>query len=255
MLKDATQSASRALTRLTDTAADALDGFSDRASKSFAPLAGTAAKGGGLALDRFGDLAKGASGRAIDYARDVPERARSNWGLLAGVAAVGFLAGLIAVPAKKAALQGVENLTGDWAALLTAEHRLVEGLFETALATEPRETLKRANLLEHIAWALGKHALEEENAVYPTLRAHAGADEVEHLFHDHMEIKVLLHQLDALDKDDPRWIVTLRTLRDLVVKHAREEETEVFPRFQQRMTKEENAALTKRMNREGFKLA
>ena len=179
---------------------------------------------------------------------------RTSGAVLAG-AAFGFLAGLAANPARKLALQGVEAAIGDWADILTAEHRSVEKAFDALLQTDDHEAAKRQALLLKIAYALNKHALQEENVVYPAIRKRS-PDSAAELVADHAEIKSLLSDLQyTLDKGSAQWLATAATLRDKVVSHARLEEETIFPAARAGLSVSENAALTRHMNWEGLKAA
>jgi hemerythrin superfamily protein len=175
-------------------------------------------------------------------------------GALAAGAALGILAGLAVSPARKAMLQGVEALAGDWYDVLKAEHQAVEALFELALATSERQVARRQMLLTQIAHALNKHAIQEENVVYPAL-SKIDAEAAKHLVSDHGEMKTLLSDLQyVIDKSDPAWLQTMRKLSDAVIAHAREEEDEIFPKLRD-LSPEDNDAITRRMHWEGLKVA
>ena len=175
-------------------------------------------------------------------------------GVLAS-AAVGFLAGLAASPARKLATQGTEATTGDWVHALAAEHRAIEKAFDALLGAGERETAKRQALLLKIAYLLNKHAIEEENVVYPAVRKKNPAAARE-LVADHAEVKALLSDLQyGLDKGGPQWIAVAHSLHEAVVAHARTEEERMFPELQAALSAQENAALTRRMNWEGLKIA
>ena len=178
-------------------------------------------------------------------------------GLALGAAALGFIAGAIAIsPARKLALQGTEALIGgDWFDTLKAEHKVVEKLFDLLLATGDDETRKRQGLLTKIAYNLNKHAVQEENVVYPALRKVDEA-EAKHLVSDHGDIKSILSVLQYdIAKDTPQWLSLARQLADTVLTHAREEEEEIYPRLRERLSEEENSALTRRLHWEGIKVA
>lgn len=166
---------------------------------------------------------------------------------------MGFLAGMAFTPARKLAMQGGEALAGDWMAVLKAEHRAVETLFEQALQTTEQQKVKRRMLVVKIAYALNKHAIQEENVIYPALR-HIDEQAAEHLISDHGQIKTLVSRLQYdLSSDQPAWLETMRQLSEEVIRHAREEEDEIFPRLHD--GGEDNASLTRRMHWEGIKVA
>ena len=52
-----------------------------------------------------------------------------------------------------------------------------------------------------------------------------------------------------------QWLARVRDFRSMLEEHIRMEEDEVFPAFKQVMSEEQNARLTARMNKEGFKMA
>jgi len=180
---------------------------------------------------------------------------RGGLGAAAGAAAVGFIAGVAANHARKAAIQGIEATKGDWFEVLKAEHKLVDGLFDKILATGDNETLKRTKLLLALEQALGKHALQEEDVVYPHLRMVGIEAESKALSSEHADIKTYLHELEQTPKDDPKWLARVREFQTLVRHHVQEEETEIYPRFKEKLSAEENGKLTARMHLEGMKLA
>ena len=91
-------------------------------------------------------------------------------GRIAGFAAIGLAAGLAANFGRKLAVQGPSMLQGDWMEALKAEHVAVLKLFDALEGTDTEQPRKRSLLLTQIKHALGKHAFEEENVIYPALR-------------------------------------------------------------------------------------
>ncbi|MDP8916763.1 MAG: hemerythrin domain-containing protein [Pseudomonadota bacterium] len=184
--------------------------------------------------------------------------AKNGVGAAAGAAAVGFIAGMAAHSARKLAHQGGEVLAtkgGDWFEILKLEHRMVNALFEQLLKTEEHETKKRAALLLGIKQGLTKHALQEEDVVYPMLREMGVETETKELYSEHADIKTYLHELEQKPKDDPSWLERVRAFHTLIQHHVREEEEEIYPRFKSQMSEEQNKKLTKRMHVEGLLLA
>lgn len=179
----------------------------------------------------------------------------SGVGAIVGAAAAGFVAGLAASMVRKAAIESVTAVQGDWLDALKAEHRAVEGLFHEIRATTPRDTGKRTTLLKRLTAALQKHAHEEENVIYPELRMHDDGARARQLAADHADMKTYLHELDQMRKDDPRWIEMLRALEELVSQHVREEEQEILPPLRNRLSRADNGRLTALLHKEGMKLA
>lgn len=174
---------------------------------------------------------------------------------LAGAATAGIAIGMLAMIGRKAVVQAPTLLAGDWDAALAAEHKAVLALFDALEATDDRSSGKRTILLTQMKHALAKHALQEENVIYPALREAgevAGADE---LNAEHGYVKQYLYELENMPNDSPAFLATLRKFRSDIEDHMREEEDELFPRLKSRLSDEKNKHLTFAMNKEGFKLA
>ncbi|WP_374468057.1 hemerythrin domain-containing protein [Phenylobacterium sp.] len=179
----------------------------------------------------------------------------SSFGAVATGAALGLVAGLAIPHARKAVMQGPSLAAGDWVAALTAEHRLVEKMFDQLLKTHDDEMLKREMLLAKIAYALTKHAIEEENVIYPALAENARTDQSHHLAEDHLEVKTFIYDLRRTPTTDPRWLIKARAFWTSLSEHMREEEEDVFPALRDALPPDENAKLFKMLNWEGFKVA
>ncbi len=174
--------------------------------------------------------------------------------LLAGAA--GFGLGLLASVGRKAAVQAITASAGDWFEGLKAEHKLAMGIIETLEATTEADTGKRKALLFSLQHALGKHAIQEEDVIYCALRAHGDVVDADQLGQEHnAEVKQGLYDLEQIDMASPQWLERLAEMKAAIETHVGEEEDVVFPRLQAKLSDEENKALTKRMNFEGFKVA
>ena len=174
-------------------------------------------------------------------------------GMLAAAAVAGAAVGFAADYGRKLMAQGFGG--ADWADALIAEHQAVLALFDKLQATEDGQTWMRAHLLTKIRNALGKHALEEENAVYPALREANEAHDADALNAEHGYVKTFLYELDNIPKSSPEWMERVRAFRTLLEEHIRMEEDEVFPRLRAQLDEEANARLSVAVAREGMKLA
>jgi hemerythrin superfamily protein len=204
------------------------------------------------------DLTRQVSRRADDGARYAYEQAKSDrvsWSVVAGALGVGFVTAFALLNSKKAAVATSSAMTGDWFEVLSAERRRIERLFKQIADTTDIQTAKRARLSDALSAALTKHSLQKENVIYPALRGSDQGASSTHLAAEQFEIKTYLYELDALPKDDPRWMRKLKALQHLVEEHMREEEETVFPPFHANLSPAENARLTRAMNREALKLA
>jgi hemerythrin superfamily protein len=176
-------------------------------------------------------------------------------GALIGAAAAGVAVGLMANLGRKAAVQAPTMMAGDWDEALKAEHQAVMKLFDAMQATTDKNTTKRSMLLMQMKHSLAKHAIEEENAVYPCLRDSGQTEEADHLNHDHGYVKQFLYDLENMPKDSPAFLAKVGEFRRAVEEHVREEEDTIFPKLKAKLSPEMNKALTAAMNKEGFKLA
>jgi hemerythrin superfamily protein len=191
----------------------------------------------------------GSSRRAFDAMKENP------LALGAAAAAVGVLTGLAASLGRKAAVQAPAMMAGDWLEALKAEHKAVLTLFDKLQETGDEKTTRRAMLLGQLKHALAKHAVEEENAVYPALRDAGQTAEADRLNQDHGYVKQYLYDLGNMPKNEPGWMAKVIEFRSEIERHMREEENEIFPRLKTKLDMAENKVLATAVAREGFKLA
>lgn len=177
-----------------------------------------------------------------------------NAGTLIGVAAAGAAAGFAANLGRKFVVQFATG-RGDWFESLKNEHEMVLKIFDKMEATRNDQTMMRSLLLTQLKHALGKHALEEENVIYPALREADEEADADHLNHDHGYVKTYLYELDTMENDSPEWKAKVREFREMTEKHIREEEDRIFPQFHASLSEEQNKKLTGAMHKEGMKLA
>ena len=186
-------------------------------------------------------------------------RSAVSWGDSAGpiiAAAIGGAAiGMAANYGRKALMQGIEATGGDWDQILTAEHQMALGIFDKMLATDESQTFKRKMLLMKLTHALDKHAHQEEMVVYPALRQDDLAVDADHLESEHGYIKTFIYELNRMSFDSSTWLEKVREFRTLVHEHAQMEEKQVFTKFKQSMSEQQNADITSLVNRDGFWMA
>jgi hemerythrin superfamily protein len=211
---------------------------------------------------------RGSSSRSSNENRSSDNRSSSSssenrsafsWGEsagpLLGAALAGVAIGLGANYARKAMMQGMEATVGDWDEILAAEHDMALAIFDKMLATDESQTFKRKMLLMKLVHALDKHAHQEEMVVYPALREANETTDADTLESEHGYIKTYIYELNEAGPDSPTWLEKVREFRGLVARHAHMEEEEVFPRFKQDLSEEQNARITSLVNRDGFWMA
>jgi hemerythrin superfamily protein len=176
-------------------------------------------------------------------------------GVLVGAAVAGAAVGLAANMGRKLFVQMTSGATGDWVEALTTEHQMTLAIFDKIEATNDDQTMMRSHLLAKLKYALTKHALEEENVVYPALRQASLTAEADELSSEHGYVKTYLYELETMPNDSPEWLARVRDFRTMIEEHMREEEEDIFPRFRSQLSEEQNATITSMVNKEGFKFA
>ena len=191
--------------------------------------------------------------------RSGSDRSAFSWGEnsapLIGAALAGAAIGFAANYGRKLIMQGMEAAAGNWDAILATEHDVALAIFDKMLATDESQTFKRKMLLMKLTHALDKHAHQEEMVVYPALREANNEVEADQLETEHGYVKTYIYELNEIGADAPNWLEKVREFRALVSQHAHMEEEEVFPRFKEGMTDEQNARITTLVNRDGFWMA
>ena len=198
------------------------------------------------------------SSRNEGRSRISSERSAFNWGSTGswlGAAMAGAAIAVGANLARKLAMQGMSAAAGDWDKVLAFEHEQTLLIFDKILETEDSQTMKRAMLIKKLTHALDKHAHEEEHVVYPALRAANEAHDADLLEGEHGYVKTFLFELNEMEKGSPDFLPKVRMFREMVARHAKMEEEEVFPRLKGGLTQEQNDHVTSLVNKEGFKMA
>ncbi len=176
-------------------------------------------------------------------------------GALVGAALAGAAIGFAANFGRKFLTQAMSGSAGDWDDVLAAEHDAAMAIFDKMLATDASQTFKRGMLLTKLTHALDKHSHEEEMVVYPALREANEAHDADLLEGEHGYVKTFIYELNQMGADAPNWLEKVREFKALVAKHAQMEEEQVFPRFKQAMSAEQNDKITSLVNRDGFWMA
>jgi hemerythrin-like domain-containing protein len=176
-------------------------------------------------------------------------------GALIGAAVAGVAVGLIANVGRKLAVQSPTALAPDWAEGLAGEHRATLAIFDLLEATSDKQTTRRAMLLMQLKHALAKHALQEENVIYPALRDAGDKEAADRLNSDHGYVKQYLYELSKMPNSSPEFLTTLGKFRSDIERHMQEEENDLFPSLKSKLSDEKNKELAAMMNKEGFKLA
>lgn len=176
---------------------------------------------------------------------------RSGWPLVAGGVAVGVGLAL----ARKLMVQAPTAMAEDWVAGLEGEHLAVRNLLGVLERTDRDNHKRRAYLLHKVKTALTRHAIEEENVVYPALRAAGQIAAVESLTQEHGDVKFRLYQLTDLLEDGPAFDAVLADFMADLFAHMDREEQELFPLLRSLMGPADSAELGAKVNLQGLQFA
>jgi hemerythrin-like domain-containing protein len=115
-------------------------------------------------------------------------------------------------------------------ALLEADHRRFEALFERGAATTARAVKTRASVLASLTAELNVHELIEEQVLYPALASVKAARAIVlEGSQEHHVADVLLKELHRMSKGDERWGAKFKVLQESIAHHIEEEERRMFP--------------------------
>jgi len=120
--------------------------------------------------------------------------------------------------------------------LLTADHKEVERMFKECESAARAQ--KRAIFLE-IKAALETHAYLEETIFYPTLQSEGDKELIKlvsEAIQEHIGMKCFLGELAAVSADGSRFEPLLTKLIADVRHHVKEEEGEMFPKVEKRLS-------------------
>lgn len=141
--------------------------------------------------------------------------------------------------------------------LLKEDHRKVKKLFAEFEKLEESDTAEMARIFETVNKELTVHAQIEEEIFYPAIEK-ADDEEAEELsreaHEEHRLVKMLLRELSGLTADDELFCAKMKVLKDNVLHHAEEEESEIFPIFED-LDKEEQDRIAEQLNARKMELS
>jgi iron-sulfur cluster repair protein YtfE (RIC family) len=156
---------------------------------------------------------------------------------------------------RKLAVQAPTATAQDWCEGLIREHKATLAVIDKLERVSTEHPERRAMLLMNLKHMIAKHALQEENVIYPMLRRGENSGTADSLNSEHGEVKAMLYELGHMDKGDPAFADTLGRLRNALEEHMREEEETLFPALRERLSDEDNRKLSREMNMAGLMLA
>ncbi|MGF6969790.1 hemerythrin superfamily protein [Paraburkholderia sp. WC7.3g] len=125
--------------------------------------------------------------------------------------------------------------TPDALALLEADHRAVEKLFDAFAKSrgDERDTLEaKAALTQRACEELTMHTIIEEELLYPAAQQALPEDDkldVDEALVEHFLVKTLIAKFETLKPGDKGFDATFKVMSELVRHHVEDEEGELFP--------------------------
>ena len=124
-----------------------------------------------------------------------------------------------------------ESENQDAIALLKADHRAVEELFEKFEKTNGYE--RRRKLAEEICLELSVHAQIEEEIFYPACEGKVDEDLLKESYVEHDGAKVLIAEISSGSPDDEFYDAKVKVLQEEIEHHVEEEERRMEGLFAQ----------------------
>jgi len=175
-----------------------------------------------------------------------------NLAMLLGGLGAGILSSRLLPPLISAAMGSRRVRTGgDPFELLISDHRRIVSLLDQMRVCSPDSGMRRSGLYLMLKRKLAKHAMAEEDVVYPLVHGKAeNGDAGKHLYDEHADIKILLFELEEKLMKHADWGDQVTRLRDVVQRHVNEEETIVFPRLRQQLGRDQLPQVSGQISRE-----
>jgi hemerythrin superfamily protein len=116
--------------------------------------------------------------------------------------------------------------------ILTEDHRAVDQLFDAFERADKDDRDRKNTLVQRACELLTIHAIVEEELLYPAAREALGSDgklDVDEAFVEHYLVKTLIEKFTQLKAGDQGFDATFKVLKENVMHHVEEEESELFP--------------------------
>ncbi len=145
------------------------------------------------------------------------------------------------MPARKKSVDAI--------ALLKEDHKKVSGLLDQL--EKANSTSRREQLSSRIDMELKVHTQIEEEIFYPAFRQAAQKKDDRELFYEakeeHHVVDLVMPEVRETEPAADEFPAKAKVLKDLVLHHAHEEETEMFPRAKKLMSRNELRDLGERL--------
>jgi hemerythrin superfamily protein len=120
--------------------------------------------------------------------------------------------------------------------VLRMDHTKVNTLFVELNGTDDPQKIQE--YFGQIYKDLTAHSLAEEQVVYPAIRPYYG--ETQELYDEQGEIKEMLEEIKSLSPSSPEFKNKVNQLKDTVMHHVRQEESDVFAKVRENFNDEQS---------------
>jgi hemerythrin superfamily protein len=122
------------------------------------------------------------------------------------------------------------DLGPDAIELLTSQHERIKELFASIEKRASRPSKAKLDDVRELVSTLVKHAEIEELVFYPAIREELDLDDdVDESLEEHHVAEVLMAELEKMPADAPRYDAKVTVLKENVLHHIEEEESDLFP--------------------------
>jgi len=140
---------------------------------------------------------------------------------------------------------------GDPFAGLIEQHRTLLSLLDKMERLPASDWTKRKLAFLAFKRTIGKHAMAEEDIVYPLLKTEAERHEAtQKLYREHASMKIHIFELESAIGQENEWRDAVLALRSEIEPHAREEEESEFPRLRELLDEKRTAELARKIRQE-----
>jgi hemerythrin-like domain-containing protein len=136
-------------------------------------------------------------------------------------------------------------------ALIKEDHRRVEALFEEYEALDEEAYTERGDVVNVIMEELEAHMEMEESIAYPIFQQALSTEDdkkVEEGYAEHDVAKNIIEELRALDPQDVQFGAKVTVLKENIMHHVEEEESEILPTAEEALSGDEMARIGEEMH-------
>lgn len=133
----------------------------------------------------------------------------------------------------------LDDMGPDAIDLLTTQHDRIRELFASLEARAARPSKAKLDDVRELISTLTKHSEIEELVFYPAIRAELDlADDVDESLEEHHAAELLMAELEKLPAEAERYDAKITVLKENVLHHIEEEETELFVQVREKLDDE-----------------